>query len=212
MTAQAPPWFENDTKPSDLVRWSGAAVFVLGIHAAVVAAYLLWRAPPVEIGDDAAVISIELTAPVEEQVEQAAVEKPEPPQQVVTKEDALPQQKPPPKVEQVSPATRTVERVQAAAPRIDPSWQTLLVKRLYRFMTYPSRARARNEQGIGLLAFTVDRSGHVVERHIVKSSGHPDLDAEMMALVERAQPLPAFPASMTEDQLDLTVPIRFSLR
>jgi hypothetical protein len=33
-----------------------------------------------------------------------------------------------------------------------------------------------------------------------------------MAMIQRAEPLPAFPASMTEPQLDLTVPIRFSLR
>jgi hypothetical protein len=30
-------------------------------------------------------------------------------------------------------------------------------------------------------------------------------------MVERAQPLPAFPASMTEARLDLTVPIFFAL-
>jgi protein TonB len=211
MNARTLPWFE-DNEPRDLLRWIGAAAFVFAVQAAVVAAYLLWRVPPVEVGDDAAVISIELTAPVEEQVEQAAVDKPVPQQEVVTQQDALPEEKPPPKVEQVSPATRTIERVEAAAPRIDPSWQTLLVKRLYQFMTYPSRARARNEQGVGLLAFTVDRGGHVIERHVVKSSGHPDLDAEMMELIVRAQPLPAFPASMTQDRLDLTVPIRFSLR
>jgi len=62
------------------------------------------------------------------------------------------------------------------------------------------------------LAFTIDRDGHVLERHIVTGSGHADLDAEVLALVERAQPMPAFPASMNETQLDLQVPIRFSLR
>jgi periplasmic protein TonB len=31
-------------------------------------------------------------------------------------------------------------------------------------------------------------------------------------MIERAQPLPAFPPSMTEPKLDITVPIRFSLR
>ena len=61
-------------------------------------------------------------------------------------------------------------------------------------------------------AFTIDRNGHVLSRHIVNGSGYADLDAEVLALVERAQPMPAFPASMTEAQLDLTVPIRFSLR
>jgi protein TonB len=63
-----------------------------------------------------------------------------------------------------------------------------------------------------MLAFSVDRDGHVVSRHIVKGSGFSDLDAEVLALIERAQPLPAFPPSMTEHELNLTVPIRFSLR
>jgi hypothetical protein len=31
-------------------------------------------------------------------------------------------------------------------------------------------------------------------------------------MIERAQPLPAFPHSMTAAELSLTVPIRFSLR
>jgi periplasmic protein TonB len=40
----------------------------------------------------------------------------------------------------------------------------------------------------------------------------PDLDKEVVSMIERAQPLPPFPPSMPEDKLDLTVPIRFSLR
>ena len=35
---------------------------------------------------------------------------------------------------------------------------------------------------------------------------------EVMTMIERAEPLPAFPASMKQPQLDLTIPIRFSLR
>ena len=63
-----------------------------------------------------------------------------------------------------------------------------------------------------LLAFSIDRNGHVLSRHIVSGSGHADLDAEVLAMIERAQPLPAFPPSMTQAQLSLTVPIRFALR
>jgi hypothetical protein len=33
-----------------------------------------------------------------------------------------------------------------------------------------------------------------------------------MQMIERAQPLPVFTADMTEPNLDLTVPIRFSLK
>ena len=63
-----------------------------------------------------------------------------------------------------------------------------------------------------LLGFSVDRSGRVLTRRVVQSSGHPDLDQEVMEMVMRAQPLPAFPPSMTQSELDLTVPIRLSLR
>ena len=69
----AVPWFEDDN-PRDLVRWSAAAFAVVCLHAAVIAAYLfMWRAPNVEIGDETAVISIELTAPQIDQVEQPQV-------------------------------------------------------------------------------------------------------------------------------------------
>jgi hypothetical protein len=34
----------------------------------------------------------------------------------------------------------------------------------------------------------------------------------VLTMIDRAQPLPAFPASMTQAQQDFTVPIRFSLR
>ena len=87
-----------------------------------------------------------------------------------------------------------------------------LVKHLQQFKRYPSGRRTRGEEGVVLLSFSVDRNGHVLSRQIVHSSGYPDLDDEVMAMIERAQPLPPFPASMTEPKLDLTVPIRFSLR
>jgi len=63
-----------------------------------------------------------------------------------------------------------------------------------------------------MLNFSVDRNGRVLAREIVRSSGHPELDKEVISMIERAQPLPPFPATMTEDKLDLTVPIRFSLK
>jgi periplasmic protein TonB len=211
MTARALPWFEDDA-PRDLGRWSFAAAVVVCAHAAAIAAYLFfWHAPNVDIGDETPIISIELTAPQIDQVQQEKVDTPVPPEE--TSPDAVvPVPKPPPKVEQTSPAPRTTVREVASAPRIDPSWQSLLLKHLQEFKNYPNEARRRNEQGVVLLAFSIDRDGHVVSRHIVHSSGFADLDAEVLALVERAQPMPAFPPSMTEAQLNLTVPIRFSLR
>lgn len=211
MSARALPWFESDG-PGDLGRWSFAAAVVLGAHAAAVAAYLVfWYAPNVDVGDETPIISLELTAPQVDQVQQEKVDAPTPPKQT-TPDAVIPVPKPPPKVEQTNPSPRTTVHEVASAPRIDPSWQSLLLKHLQEFKNYPYQARRRNEQGVVLLAFSIDRAGHVVSRRIMRSSGYADLDAEVLALVERAQPMPAFPPSMTEAQLDLIVPIRFSLR
>jgi len=150
-------------------------------------------------------------APVPEQ-QQKEVEQPPPPdtpQAVVAPPEEQPQQP----VEESRPPTPAVPaRVKGGAPRVESSWQTALVRHLQQYKRYPSEAQSRGEEGIVMLSFSVDRSGHVLAREIVRSSGHPELDREVMSMIERAQPLPPFPASMPEAKLDLTVPIRFSLR
>jgi protein TonB len=210
MNARALAWFEDDD-PQDLLRWAVAAAVVVSIYAATIGGYLYWHQQLDEdLGDESSAIAIELTVPEIEQQEQAKVDQPPPPQETTT-DVTLPEEKPPEKVEPTNPTPRSTARVDAASPHIDPSWQSLLFKQLQRFKNYPSGARARNEQGVVKLTFTVDRDGHVLSRQIVAGSGYPDLDAEVLTMVERAQPLPAFPASMSQAQQDFTVPIRFSL-
>jgi len=125
----------------------------------------------------------------------------------------LPDAKPPEKVEvSPPPAPITAQQVKGGAPKVEPSWQTSQLRQLQRFKRYPVGAQSRNEQGVVLLSFSLDRNGHVLAHGIARSSGYADLDGEVMAMIMRAEPLPPFPASMTEPQIDLTVPIRFSLR
>ena len=125
----------------------------------------------------------------------------------------LPVAKPPEQVEEARPpAPRTAEQVKGGAPHIEPSWQTVLVRQLQRAKRYPPEAQSRNEQGVVVLSFSLDRDGRVLARRIAKSSGYAELDNEVIAMITRAEPLPPFPASMPEQRLDLTVPIRFSLR
>jgi protein TonB len=210
MNARALPWFEDDD-PRDLMRWAVAAAVVILVYAGLIGGYLLWHpAEPDETSDETTAIAIQLTAPDIEREATPKVEQPTPPQ-VTTTDEAVPE-KPPEKVEPPTPETRNTTRVEAAAPRIDPSWTSLLFKQLQRYKSYPSGARARNEEGVVNLDFTVDRDGHVVSWRIVTGSGHPDLDAEVRTMLERAQPLPAFPASMTQAQQDFNVNIHFSLR
>jgi periplasmic protein TonB len=210
MTARALPWFE-DQEPRDLVRWSLAAAFVVLVHAAIIGGYSFWHVPDAEIGDDAPIVSVELTPAEIDQQEQAKVETPKPPQETTT-DAVLPEEKPPEKVEQTNPAPRTTVHTEASAPKIDPSWQSRLFKHLQRFKNYPSAARDRGVEGVVTMTFTMNREGKVLARQITRSSGNAALDAEALAMVDRAQPLPAFPASMGEDQYSFSIPVSFSLR
>jgi protein TonB len=228
----------DDRDPRAILRWAGAAVIVVSLHAALIAGYLVWHQPSEEIGDLTAVVAVDL-APIdsvadanqrdiapgpedmveqkpvpeaEKQPDQPKIEEPPPPP-ATTADIALPEPKPPEKVEEARPpAPRTTARVEGGTPRVAPSWQADLLRHLQQYKRYPSGAQGKREQGVVLLGFSVDRNGRVLAHRIVQSSGHADLDQEVMDMIVRAQPLPAFPPSMTQSELDLTVPIRFSLR
>jgi len=221
MTALTLPWFEDEDS-RDLRRWAMAALIVFGIHAAAVAGYLYFHQPE-EIGDASSPLAIDL-APAEDTIDQPEVapvpeeqrkevEQPPPPPEPSQAVIAPPEEQQPPPIEQQKPPAPAVPaRIKGAAPRVEPSWQTALVRHLQQYKRYPSDAQSRGEEGIVLLSFSIDRSGHVLARQIVRSSGYRELDNEVMSMVERAQPLPPFPPSMPQAKLDLTVPIRFSLQ
>jgi protein TonB len=151
--------------------------------------------------------------------------KPEPDEQKPAEEIKKPD---PIKLERTPPAPQTTaaprsEARAAPAPRAPSpgsaesraamaSWRDQVVARLQQSKRYPSGAEARREQGVVTLSFTVNRHGQVTARSIARSSGHSSLDQEVLALVQRAQPLPPFPPAMTQASIRLTVPIRFSLR
>jgi TonB family protein len=59
-----------------------------------------------------------------------------------------------------------------------------------------------------LLSFSLDRNGHVLAHHIARSSGYADLDNEVMDMIMRAEPLPAFPANMPQAQLEMSAAAR----
>jgi protein TonB len=222
MTAQTLPWFEDDD-PRELRRWAIAAAIVLGVHLGGVGLYAYLHQPE-ELGDETSPITIDLTpsddavdqpeiAPVPES-QPKTVDQPPPPPPDTSEAVMEPQEPPPPQpVQETRPPSPAVPaRVKGGAPRIAPSWQTELVRRLEQYKRYPSDAQSRGVEGIVMLNFSVDRNGRVLAHEIVRSSGHPELDKEVVSMIERAQPLPPFPPSMPEEKLDLTVPIRFSLR
>ena len=83
---------------------------------------------------------------------------------------------------------------------------------LNRHKRYPLRARQRRQEGTALLRFTVDRNGTVIDYSLQESSGSALLDRAVLALIKRAQPLPAIPDLIDQNSFEVVVPIQFELR
>ena len=93
----------------------------------------------------------------------------------------------------------------AAAAAALPSYRDRLNAHLQRYKE-PS---ATGKQGVATLTFTVSRNGQVLGSRISGSSGTPELDAATLALIRRAQPLPAFPPELTQSSMSFSVGIRY---
>ncbi|HAD30211.1 MAG TPA: hypothetical protein DCE77_01420 [Methylophaga sp.] len=87
----------------------------------------------------------------------------------------------------------------------------LLARTLAEQKRYPGISRRRGEQGVVQLFFIVTRNGHISESRIEASSGYQRLDRAVLEMLEKAQPLPAFPDEMSQQQLEVKVPIAFEL-
>lgn len=92
------------------------------------------------------------------------------------------------------------------------TWQGLVLVQLERFKRYPSDAQFHRQQGVVWLRFTMSRDGKVLSAAIDKGSGYDTLDAEALALVKRAQPLPKPPLEVAGDRLELVAPVEFFLK
>jgi protein TonB len=195
-----------------LIRWVVCGAVVLCAHAAIGAALIAWREPieEGEVGTDAII--------VEFQPEQIQTEPTPPVEKIEEKEEPLPEQqseamlapKPEPLPEPPREETPVVVPQPSRARADTATWKSQVITLLEHNKRYPSEARARGEQGVTRLAFRIDRDGHLLSSRIVASSGSTALDAETLALVQRAQPFPPPPPELTGSEL--TVPLRFNMR
>jgi protein TonB len=111
-----------------------------------------------------------------------------------------------------APTPQTAAARLAAPPSdaVGPGYRALLGAWLESHKRYPETARERGEEGRAVLQFAVDRSGRVIDFAVIRSSGYPDLDAAVEAMMRGAS-LPPFPADMPQSSIRVSVAIRFSL-
>jgi periplasmic protein TonB len=102
--------------------------------------------------------------------------------------------------------------VSAPTGQVQATWEALLVAHLARFKRFPPAAQRRGEQGVVLMRLSMTRAGAVLSMAMVRGSGYADLDEEAQAWMARAQPLPAAPPEMKAQQVEIVVPLRFTLR
>ena len=111
-----------------------------------------------------------------------------------------------------SPAPSTSAGESPRAKKEKANYYAMVSAHLNQRKQYPTEARKAREQGVVKVRFTVDRAGAISSVSITGSSGHAILDQATLALMQRVAPLPAMPASMTQDKVTISLPIDYSLR
>ena len=156
-------------------------------------------------------VALEKVKPVEEE----EVKEDKKPQEMVQAQAvAASQAAAPPKIEAAEgPKAAAPHRGSSNKPnQAQLSWQRALHLHLSKHKRYPGEARNRRVQGVVTVSFSIDHTGHITDRRILKGSGSPLLDEEALAMLERADPLPAPPEQSSTAALSLSLPIQFNIR
>ena len=127
----------------------------------------------------------------------------------VTQREQQPTAPPPPTP---TPQSAISQGAATSASSARVTWQAQLLAWLEKYKRYPRVAQEQRQQGVVYLRFAIDRQGKVLSSQINKSSGFEVLDDEVLALVQRAQPVPSPPPDIAGDRIELLVPVAFSLR
>ncbi|MBR1146481.1 energy transducer TonB [Bradyrhizobium sp. AUGA SZCCT0431] len=90
------------------------------------------------------------------------------------------------------------------------TWRTKVLALIEKNKRYPEAARPR--QGTARVSFALDRKGMVANARVIESSGSSALDEEAVALLKRAEPFPAPPATFAGDSVVVRLPIRFTVK
>ncbi len=158
--------------------------------------------------------------PVKPPVEPVVPTKPVEPRPAVTEEPleaprAAPQSS---AASSVSDTPTPTQQTGNAAAQVGTSNATVeadyfarLASWLARHKRYPRAARRRNLEGVAELTFVLNARGQVLTREVSETSGYAVLDREVIAMLERAQPLPRFPSSFGPSSREIVIPVRFEL-
>ncbi|WP_249135336.1 TonB family protein [Bradyrhizobium sp. AUGA SZCCT0222] len=87
-------------------------------------------------------------------------------------------------------------------------WKSEVRNRLNTNTRFPPEAQGQT--GAVTVGFVLDRSGKLVSSWLRESTGIPALDAEALALIDRAQPFPAPPPKAADSQFKFGIQFFFT--
>ncbi|MBI5251236.1 MAG: energy transducer TonB [Desulfomonile tiedjei] len=89
-------------------------------------------------------------------------------------------------------------------------FQSLLLAAIRRATFFPQEALKDKRHGQVMVAFTISKDGQLSRVEVKTSSGSQTLDDAAVEIMRKAsEKFPLFPASLSRETLDYTVPIRF---
>lgn len=140
--------------------------------------------------------------------------------------EAVPVEPMPPVLAESPPSPPVTEVVETTAQPVAPAPEAPLTARgkraqqeylrelmrwLARHRVYPDAAKKQKLEGVAQVRFAIDRDGNLLEARIKHGSGSPLLDQAALDVLQRANPMPAFPKALERRRLSVTLPIDFSL-
>lgn len=78
--------------------------------------------------------------------------------------------------------------------------------------SYPIEAQKQNLQGKVIIEFTITRLGEITNVKLNQSSGRSVLDTAAIDAIKNIQGLPPFPESITQPEINQTVPLEYVMR
>jgi len=91
-------------------------------------------------------------------------------------------------------------------------WRRKVVKKIAKKHIYPRSAISREIEGKARVKVTLARDGAITNFEVVQPSGQAVLDKAIPKMMKKLTPLPAPPASLSDENLTFVIPITWRLQ
>lgn len=90
-------------------------------------------------------------------------------------------------------------------------YHSQLLRWCYKYLKYPEKAASRRQQGSVRISVAIDRDGNVTEVNTEEESPYSLLNKEALSAIDRANPFPPMPSSISGERYSFSMPIVFRL-